>query len=277
MGPDRGRSTVTTESSERLAVAHAAAEAGGERALQDFRRAIDVETKDGPVDFVTEADRAAQRAVLSEIRDAYPDHPIVGEEDEVPSQIPDSGPAWVVDPIDGTTNYVGGQRTWTTAVAALEDGEPVAAVTTAPALGDVFAAGQDGATRNGEPISVSETAVPEEAILCPTLWWPSDRRDEFTAIAEAISHDFADCRRIGSAQLELALVADGGLDGTIANVRAQPWDTVAGAHIVRQAGGRVTDLEGDRWRHDARGIVASNGELHEDALEAARAGDRVQD
>lgn len=268
---------MTIDPSERLAVARAAAEAGGERALQEFRREIDVETKGGPTDYVTEADRAAQRAVVAEIRDAYPDDPIVGEEDETPSEIPESGPAWVVDPIDGTTNYVRGMPTWTTVVAALEDGEPVAAVIAAPALGDVYAAGQDGATKNGDSITVSATAVAAEAMVCPTLWLPRDRRAEFAGIVEAILHSFADARRIGSAQLELALVADGGLDATIASVRGAPWDTVAGAHVVRQAGGRVTDLEGERWRHDARGIVASNGEIHEEARDAALAGDRARE
>jgi myo-inositol-1(or 4)-monophosphatase len=268
---------VTIDPSHRLAVARAAADAGGERALQDFRREIDVETKDDPTDFVTEADRAAQRTVVTAIREEFPDDPIVGEEDESPSEIPETGPAWVVDPIDGTTNYVRGMPTWTTVVAALEDGEPIAAVITAPALGDVYAAAQDGATKNGEPISVSETSVPDEAMVCPTLWWSRDRRDEFAAVADAVLHNFADVRRFGSAQLELALVADGGLDATIANVRASPWDTVAGAHIVRQAGGRVTNLEDEHWRHDARGIVASNGEVHEAARDAALAGDRAQE
>jgi len=86
---------------------------------------------------------------------------------------------------------------------------------------------------------------------------------------------FADCRRIGSAQYELALVADGALDATLANVDAHPWDTIAGAHLVRQAGGRVTNVDGERWRHDVRGIVATSGELHEEALNVTRAGDRV--
>jgi len=264
-----------TNVATRLDVARSAAEAGGERALEDFRRDIPIETKDGPTDFVTEADRAAQRAVISEIRESFPDDPIVGEEDETPSTVPDSGPAWVIDPIDGTANYVRGVHNWTTAVAAVVDGEPVAAAVVAPALDDVYAAGAEGTTRNGEPIYVSETTDPEAAAACPTLWWSRERRDEFAAIAGAVVNTFADCRRIGSAQYELALVADGALDATLANVDAHPWDTIAGAHLVRQAGGRVTNVDGERWRHDVRGIVATSGELHEEALNVTRAGDRV--
>ncbi|WP_081638786.1 inositol monophosphatase [Salinarchaeum sp. Harcht-Bsk1] len=264
---------MTSDPAERLAVAREAATAGGERALQDFRGDVAVETKSGPTDYVTEADRAAQRTVVETIRDSFPDDPIVGEEDETPNSVPESGPAWVIDPIDGTANYVRGMHCWTTAVAAVEDGEPVAAVIAAPALGDLYAAGEDGATRNGDRISVASRSDPQEAAVCPTLWWSRDRREEFGAVADAVVRSFGDCRRIGSAQYELALVADGALDATIANVFASPWDTIAGAHVVRQAGGRVTDVEGERWRHDARGIVASSGEIHDEALEATQAGD----
>jgi myo-inositol-1(or 4)-monophosphatase len=258
---------------ERLAVARDAAAAGGERALQDFRRDIPVETKAGPTDFVTEADRAAQDRVVEAIRASYPEDPIVGEEDETPSEVPDSGTAWIIDPIDGTANFVREIPAWTTAVAAVEDGEPVAAVVAAPALGDVYAAAADGATRNGEPIAVSETTDPDAGAVCPTLWWDRERRDEFAAIADAAVHRFADVRRIGSAQYEFALVADGALDATLSNLRGYPWDTVAGAHLVRQAGGNVTDLEGDRWRHDSTGIVATSGRVHDAALDVARAGE----
>lgn len=261
---------------ERLAVAREAATAGGERALEDFRTDLTVETKGRPTDLVTASDHAAQERVVEVIEDAFPDDPVLGEEEGTVDELPESGPAWIVDPIDGTKNFVRGFQCWTTAVAAVVDAEPVAAAIVAPALGDSFAAGDDGATRNGDPIAVPDRDEPAEAAVCPTLWWPPERRDEFAAIADAVVHRFDECRRIGSSQFELALVASGGLDATIANVRGAPWDTVAGAHLVRQAGGRVTDLEGERWRHDARGLVASSGAIHEDALAAARAGDDVR-
>jgi len=77
-------------------------------------------------------------------------------------------------------------------------------------------------------------------------------------------------RRFGCAQLELAMVASGALEGTMTNLRANSWDTVAGVQLIREAGGVVTDLEGDRWRHDSAGIVASNGGIHDELLAAAR-------
>lgn len=87
---------------------------------------------------------------------------------------------------------------------------------------------------------------------------------------EAIVSRFADLRRFGSAQGTLGMVAAGSLEGTVTNVEIDPWGTIAGVHPVRQAGGRVTGLDGERWRHDSRGLVASNGHLHDEVLAAAR-------
>ncbi|MCL7418300.1 MAG: inositol monophosphatase, partial [Halalkalicoccus sp.] len=77
-------------------------------------------------------------------------------------------------------------------------------------------------------------------------------------------------RRFGCAQATLSLVADGGLDGALSDVRPNPWDTVAGVHLLRNAGGRATDIEGERWRHDSTGLVVSNGHVHETVLDAVR-------
>jgi myo-inositol-1(or 4)-monophosphatase len=259
-----------TDTAERAAVAERAARAGGRVAHDRFRSDIAVESK-GEDDVVTEADRAAQRAVIESIREAFPDDAVVGEEGEERKTVPEEGPAWVIDPIDGTHNYVRDIRVWGTAVAAVVDGEPVAAATVCPALDDVYTADADGAYRNGDPIAVSDVGDPRRAAVAPTLWWDHDARDEYTAACEAIVRRFSDMRRLGAAQVTLPTVAAGGLEGTISNHRANPWDSVGGVFIVRQAGGRVTDLEGNRWRHDSTGLVASNGALHDEVLAAARA------
>ncbi|EMA59392.1 inositol monophosphatase [Halorubrum distributum JCM 13561] len=255
---------------ERAAVTKRAAEAGAAVAHEHFRSDIAVETK-GEDDVVTEADRAAQRAVIASIREDFPDDAVVGEEEDERKTVPDEGPAWVIDPIDGTNNYVRDIRVWATAVAAVVDGEPVAAAIVAPALGDTYTADATGAYRNGEPIAVSDVSEPRDAAVDPTIWWAYDARDEYARACEAIVTRFGDMRRLGAAQVVLPTVAAGGLEGTITNLRANPWDTVAGVFVIRQAGGRVTDLEGDRWRHDSKGVVASNGALHEEVLAAARA------
>jgi len=258
-----------TDAAERAAVAERAARAGGRVAHDRFRSDIAVESK-GEDDVVTEADRAAQRTVIDEIRETFPDDAVVGEEGDERKTVPEAGAAWVIDPIDGTHNYVRDIRVWGTAVAAVVDGEPVAAATACPALGDVYTADGDGAYRNGEPIAVSDIADPRRAAVAPTLWWDHDARDEYADACEAIVRRFADMRRFGAAQVVLPTVAAGGLEGVVSNLRANPWDSVAGVFMIRQAGGRVTDLEGNRWRHDSTGLVASNGTLHDEVLAAAR-------
>jgi len=263
-------------SDERAAVAERAAMAGGAVAEASFRGEFEVETKDGDTDYVTETDRAAQETVVEHVREAYPDDVVVGEEEGARSQVPESGPAWVVDPIDGTNNYVRGIRWYATSVAAVEDGEPVAAANDLPSVGDTYRADGEVATRNGDPISVSDVEDPDLAVVTPTIWWGPDRRDEYANATGAIVDRFADLRRFGSAQAALSLLAAGAIEGVITNVDAHPWDTIAGVHLVRTAGGTVTDLEGNRWRHDARGLVASNGKVHETVLDAARAIDPPQ-
>ncbi|WP_436928705.1 inositol monophosphatase family protein [Halosimplex halobium] len=258
-----------TDPDARRAAAERAARAGGEVAASLFREDLAVETKDNETDYVTRADTEAQEAIVEVLRERYPDEPVVGEEADAAKAVPETGPAWVVDPIDGSHNYVRGGRVWGTCVAAVRDGEPVAAATVCPALGDTYVAGGGPTERNGEVVSVSDRADPATCSVAPTVWWPSDRRDEFARAAEAVVTRFGDMRRPGSVQVALAQVAAGRLDAAVTNVAVNPWDSLAGVHLVRRAGGRVTDLAGDRWRHDATGLVASNGSVHDDALAAA--------
>ena len=277
------------DATRRTTVAERAARAGGDLALERFRTDIAVETKDGKTDVVTQADRDAQSRVIEIIREEFPDDAIVGEEDSVePSstahasgqspraeealkEVPEEGPAWVIDPIDGTANYVRGIPVWATSVAAMIDGEPVAATNSMPALEDCYVADGEETRLNGEPVSVSDREDPETCTVSPTLWWNFEQRGEFAAAVQAIVERFGDMRRFGCAQGTLNMIADGGLDGAMSDVRPNPWDTVAGVHLVRKAGGRATDLEGEHWRHDSEGLVVSNGTVHEAVLEAIRA------
>ncbi|MFC6755171.1 inositol monophosphatase family protein, partial [Halorubrum tibetense] len=124
-----------SDAEKRAAVTEAAARAGARVANDAFRTDMPVEEK-GADDVVTEADRAAQRTVIERIRESFPEDTVVGEEEDAHKRVPDEGAAWVIDPIDGTHNFVREIRFWGTAVAAVIDGEPVAAATVAPALGD---------------------------------------------------------------------------------------------------------------------------------------------
>jgi myo-inositol-1(or 4)-monophosphatase len=269
--------TSEDDAAARAHVAEQAARVGSAVAAGSFRRGVAVETKTEKTDVVTQADRDAQARVIDCIHSTYEANAIVGEEADELKSVPEEGPVWVIDPIDGTNNFVRGLQVWCTAVAAVRDGEPVAAAVVAPELGDVYVADDETATLNGEPIGVSDRADPERCSVVPTMWWGRDRRDEYAAACRAVVDRFGDLRRLGSAQAQLAMLAAGTIDGVVTNVDANPWDTVAGVHLIRLAGGRVTDVHGDRWRHDSHGLVASNGAIHRELLAAAAEIEAVAD
>ncbi|MFB6106822.1 MAG: inositol monophosphatase [Halobacteriaceae archaeon] len=260
---------MTTTEATRFAVAERAARAGGDLAHTRYRTGIDVETKRHKTDVVTQADRDAQERVTEVIHASFPGETVVGEEGDGPVTVPASGPAWVVDPIDGTANYVRNTPTWACSVAAVVDGRTVAAANVMPALGDVFLAGPDGATLGGEPLSVSVRTDPETFAVVPTMYWGRERRAEYAAACRATVERFGDLRRWGCGQAELSMVAAGMIEGALTNVSPNPWDTVAGAKLIREAGGVVTDVHGERWTPDAEGLIASNGTAHGAFLDAA--------
>lgn len=264
-----------TDASHRAAVAERAARAGGVVAREQFRGDLSVESKANKNDLVTETDRDAQRQVVTTIRAEFPGDRFLCEEDlstlagpevdrdvEGVDSVPDSGSVWVIDPIDGTANYVRGMRLWGTSVSAVVDGESVASVTYLPSYGDLYAAGPESVTRDGTELSVSGRTDPETFAVAPVGWWDRDDRDEFGRLCSAVGDRFGDIRRLGSFQATLAHVADGALEGLVCTRSMAPWDTLAGVHMVRQAGGTVTDLDGERWTHDSDSVVASNGEAH---------------
>lgn len=248
-----------------------AAKAGAEPAETLFRTALDVEEKSSPVDLVTEADRTAQRRAIEVIREADPDAVVVAEEEDERKHVPETGRAWVIDPIDGTTNYVHGLRVWATSVAVVEGGEARAAANLAPALGDRYLARGGVTTRNDAVVGVSTATNPDEFVVAPVLRWRRDDHEEFGALANLAVERFGEVRRLGSSQVTLSMVASGELDAAISTAgRANPWDTIAGVHLVRCAGGVVTDLAGERWTPASDGLIASNGEAHEPLLAAIR-------
>lgn len=251
-------------------MAERAARAGGTVARQAFRGELHVETKAHETDLVTETDRDAQRQVISTLREEFPTDAIFAEEDAVPvgahgdealaEAVPEQGGGWVVDPIDGTSNFTRGLALWGTSVAAVVDGETVGSATFLPVLGDAYAAGPDGATRDGTELAVSDATDPETFAVGVT---GKSGPELEGGVCESVVASGADLRRFGSMQATLAFLADGSLDAVVSVGRDTPWDTLAGVHLVRSAGGTVTDLEGDPWVHDSRGMVASNGRAHD--------------
>jgi myo-inositol-1(or 4)-monophosphatase len=258
-------------------LARAAAESGGRTALERFRSDVAIQTKAHKNDLVSVADAAAQEQVVERLRQET-SAPILGEEDDQGTTVPESGPCWIVDPIDGTANFVRGLRRWTTSVAAVHDGEPTAAATVLPALGDTYVAGDGETRRNDAPVSVSHRTDVETFAVAVLGWGPHGRRSEYAALSRTVIERCGDMRRFGSMQASLAAVADDGLEAAVTTRRPNPWDSVGGVHLIRQAGGTVTDLSGDPWRYDSQGLVASNGRAHERLCDlaqdvATRAGD----
>lgn len=268
-----------TDATRRAAMAERAARAGGVVARESFREELRVDTKATKTDLVTDADHEAQQQVVATLQQEFPGDAFVCEEDatSVPGaddadyreDVPATGDAWVVDPIDGTTNFVRGIRFWATSVAAVVDGSPVGVATYMPAEGDIYTAGPESVTVNGSTMSVSERDDPETFVVGAVGWWPGRGGSDGTAMFRALAERFGDLRRFTCMQGELALVASGALDAAVMLERPHPWDAIAGVHLVRRAGGVATDLEGERWSPDATGLAVSNGECHDAVLEAA--------
>ncbi|MGM0591578.1 MAG: inositol monophosphatase family protein [Halobacteriota archaeon] len=252
-----------------------AAREGGSIACESFREEHTVETKAGPMDAVTAIDHRVQAYISSVVDEVDSEAVVVGEEGDAPSTVPESGRAWVVDPIDGTNNYVAGNRLWATSIAVLEDGAARVAVNHFPALGDTYVGGPRSetggyATRNAEQVGVSDTETPGTFIVGTIFGFSPIERAGLASVTSLAAERFGDTRQFGSAQATLSMLASGELDGVVSTARLNPWDTVAGVALVRLAGGTVTDLRGDHWKPESTGLVASNGTAHEAFLEVVQ-------
>ncbi len=217
-------------------------------------------------DLVTVADRASERLIVERLLAAFPASAILGEEEGARAGTSDE--RWIVDPLDGTTNYTHGYPFFCVSIAYERGGEVLAGAIHAPALGETFAASRGGgATRNGTPISVSQTATVGDALVC-TGFMPAkyERNGEnfahLSRLAQAV-------RRDGSAALDLAYVANGTFEA-FWEFDLKAWDVAAGAMIVREAGGTVTAIDGGTFAVDAGSILATNGHVHGEMRGALR-------
>ncbi len=172
---------------------------------------------------------------------------------------------WLVDPLDGTTNYAHGYPIYCVSIGYERRGEMLAGVVYAPALGECYAAERGGgATLNGRPVTVSAIERVADAMLC-TGFHPADYERNARCFGSA-SHRAQAVRRDGSAALDLAFVACGRFDG-FWEFDLHPWDVAAGSLLVLEAGGRVSRIDGGVAAVDARSVLATNGRLHEEVRE----------
>ena len=169
---------------------------------------------------------------------------------------------WIVDPLDGTTNYAHGYPLFCVSIAYEVDGQLEAGVVYAPVMDECFSAARGaGAFCNGKPVAVSATPRVGDALTC-TGFHPSNFARN-ARYFEAVSHEAQAVRRDGSAALDLAYVACGRFDA-FWEFELQPWDVAAGTLIVREAGGRVTQTDGSPARVDSGSILATNGAVHDE-------------
>jgi myo-inositol-1(or 4)-monophosphatase len=229
-------------------------------------RALEVSNK-GDIDLVTEADLASEKLIIERIKSHYPRHAILAEEsgatagvDVIPGK---SEWQWIIDPLDGTTNYAHGYPCFCVSIALERAGKVEVGVVYDPTRDEMFAAERgQGATLNARPIRVSTVDDLNSAMLC--TGFPYDVRQRpnfarefanFTMAAQAV-------RRDGSAAIDLAYVACGRFDGFWEDgLRA--WDVAAGVLLIEEAGGRVSDFSGDALSIFTPKVLASNGIVHD--------------
>ena len=242
-----------------LQAAIEAAEAAGEVLRGGFGRQLDVEYKGG-TELVTEADEKAEQKIREVLEESFPDYGMLTEESGELEGEADA--RWIVDPLDGTTNYVHGVPFFSVSIALERNGEVVLGVVHDPMANETYAAERgEGATLNGELIGVSDTDEPVRALVGTS--YPDDPGElpkgldlfgRFTDLVRGM-------RRLGSGALDLCYVAVGRLDGCYEQ-GFSAWDIAAGVLILEEAGGEATSYQGSELDFEDKGLVASNRLLH---------------
>jgi len=245
-------------------VAIAAAYKGGRVLLSHLGRISKINKK-GAIDLVTEADTESEKVILETIRANFPDHAILAEESGLNKG--EDKYKWIIDPLDGTTNFAHGLSLFSISIAFALNEDIVIGIVLNPAAGELFTAiaGQ-GASLNGRPIIVAESQTVSESLL--VTGFPYDFNKNFNPLLTR----FANClkasqgvRRLGSAALDLCFVASGRFAG-FWEQNLKPWDTAAGALIASEAGAVITDFSNRPYTIDKKEILATNGKIHGEML-----------
>lgn len=221
------------------------------------------------INIVTEADKMSESLIIKSIRREFPDHGILSEES--PAITGAGEMRWIVDPLDGTTNYAHGYPVFCVSIALEKDGEVVLGVIYDPMREDLFSAVRGkGAYLNGKKLAVSSIGDISRSLLA--TGFPYDIResrennlDYFNRMAVNVQA----IRRAGAAALDLAYLAAGRFDG-FWELKLKPWDTAAGCLMVEEAGGRVSDLAGKKWNISSPSILVSNGLIHKKMINVFR-------
>lgn len=254
-----------------LSVALAAAQRAGDVLRRALTRTRKVQRK-GFRDLVTDADLAAQDVIVRELTAAFPGYRVLAEEDPRAVDWADPTPTWVIDPLDGTSNFIRQIPIFGVSIGLVAAGEVKVGVIHDPMSGETFLAERGrGAFRKmarGHAARITVSALSDIANAAIGMGWPRDptlrwRVNDATARVGAACQTL---RATGSAALTFAYLACGRFDG-VYQLAVQPWDVAAGALLIAEAGGRVTLPDGGEWRLGAEQVVASNGVLHSALIE----------
>jgi myo-inositol-1(or 4)-monophosphatase len=228
-----------------------------------FGQPHDVRLK-GTVDLVTEVDRAAEDLIRGRVAAAFPAHHFLGEEGGGAEETAhaDTPYRWIVDPLDGTTNYAHGLPHFAVSIAVEQNGAPLVGVVYDPIREELFAAARGkGATRNGAPLQVSATDDLVASLLTTGFSYDLGQRKQQAKVWQALLTRVQAIRQTGSAALNLCYIAAGRLDGYWERY-VSAWDVAGGALIVTEAGGSVTDFTNGAFRPDGGEVLATNRHLH---------------
>lgn len=246
------------------------ARAAGDVLLHYASRDKQVELK-GRADLVTVADRESEALIVGAIRKRYPGHAILAEESGLVEAGSDvhRGSRWIVDPLDGTTNFAHRFPVYSVSIGFETDGRLECGVVLDPVRNEMFHARRGGgAWLNEDPIRASEVSELADALLLTGFPYGfRERPDEPLGLFRTFLIQAQAVRRAGSAAIDLCYVAAGRSDG-FWELGLRPWDTAAGVTILREAGGRISDFSGEPFSVDRGEIVASNGRIHEAMLRA---------
>jgi myo-inositol-1(or 4)-monophosphatase len=241
-------------------VAVRAARAAGAVILRYLNRidSLKVEEKSS-MDFVSEVDRLAEAEITRELRRAFPDHAILAEESGASGK---SSKVWVIDPLDGTHNYLRGFPHFCVSIGFLDHGDPVHAVIYDPLRDELFTASKgDGAFVNDRRMRVTRRESLAGALLCTGFPYRQRQHlDAQLAMTRSLLAEAEDIRRTGSAALDLAYVAAGRLDGFY-EIGLKPWDMTAGCLLVRESGGQYADFSGQSGIPANGNLIAGNHHL----------------
>ena len=249
-----------------------AARAAGAVHMRFFNGKYQIRTKQGPFDLVTDADIEAEKTVVSMIKERFPDHNILAEENKYD---PTSSPyTWIIDPLDGTNNFACGVPLFGASVALAYNGEVISGAVYGAVHDEMYSAEKGkGARLNGRPIFVNKASTLRESMMVTGFYYDRGEAMEHTLekMRVFLKKEIIGIRRFGAAALDLCYVAAGRIAG-FWEFSLSPWDFAAGMLMVREAGGRVTTLHEDDLALDKKNyVVASNGRIHDTMLEILRA------